>query len=73
MPVHRVQAKGAVSIAVADWSLDEHMTGKYAVPVGGGRLEVQLEGNFWPAVGPKGNWCPATYLLDTRRQCDETS
>jgi hypothetical protein len=50
------QAKGEVSIAVGDWSLDQHMTGKYAVPVGGGRYEVQLEGNFWPAVGPQGNW-----------------
>lgn len=39
------------SIAVGDWSFDEHMTGKYAVPVGGGRYEVQLEGNFWPKCG----------------------
>ena len=30
----------------ADWSFDQHMTGKYAVPVGGGKYEVQLEGNF---------------------------
>jgi hypothetical protein len=36
------QAKGDVSIAVADWSLDQHMTGTYAVPVAGspGRFEV---------------------------------
>ncbi len=38
------------SIGVGDWSLDEHMTGKYAVPVEGqpGKYEVTLEGNFWP-------------------------
>ena len=40
------------SIAVGDWSFDEHMTGKYAVNVGNGRWEVQLEGNFWPKVTP---------------------
>jgi hypothetical protein len=39
------------------------MTGKYAVPVPGGidsngnqKYEVQLEGNFWPSIGPHGNW-----------------
>ena len=43
------------SIAVGDWSLDEHMTGKYAVPKAGhpGEYVVMLEGNFWPSVpGP---------------------
>mgnify|MGYP000966999101 CR=1 FL=1 len=40
------------SIAVGDWSFDEHMTGKYAVDVGGGKWEVQLEGNFWPTITP---------------------
>ena len=28
------------SIALGDWSFDEHMTGKYAVDVGGGNWEV---------------------------------
>ena len=45
------QLKGD-SIAVGDWSFDEHMTGKYAVYMGAGKWEVQLEGNFWPAVTP---------------------
>merc|ERR1711871_1584881 len=27
-------------------------TGKYAVHVGEGKYEVQLEGNFWPSVTP---------------------
>ena len=32
------------SIGVGDWSFDEHMTGKYAVPTGNdGKYEVQLE------------------------------
>eukprot|EP00937_MAST-01D_sp_MAST-1D-sp2_P006902 g6902.t1 len=51
----------ADSIAVGDWSLDQHMTNKVAVPVGGGRFEVQLEGNYWPSVGPKGNWYDTPY------------
>ena len=34
------------SIATAHWWLDMHMTGKYAVPAGGGKFVVQLEGNF---------------------------
>ena len=37
------------SVATADWWLDMHMTGKYAVPLegdGGGNFTVQLEGNF---------------------------
>lgn len=42
------------SIATGSWSYDEHMTGKYAVPLpGNGRqYEIQLEGNFWPKAGP---------------------
>jgi len=44
------------SIGVGDWSFDEHMTGKYAVPVGGGKYEVQLEGNFWPSIKNGSNW-----------------
>ena len=33
------------------------MTGKYAVPVGGGKYEVMLEGNFWPSIPGNGsNW-----------------
>ena len=38
------------SIALGDWSFDEHMTGKYAVPDGRGGYTVTLEGNFWPSV-----------------------
>ena len=38
------------SIAVGDWSFDEHMTGKYAVPDGKGAYTVMLEGNFWPSI-----------------------
>ena len=38
------------SIALGDWSFDEHMTGKYAVPDGHGGYTVTLEGNFWPSV-----------------------
>merc|ERR1712054_501248 len=34
------------SIATANWWLDMHMTGKYAMPVGNGKFLVQLEGNF---------------------------
>ena len=36
------------SIAYGNWWLDQHMTGKYAVPVPGqeGKFTVQLEGNF---------------------------
>lgn len=51
------------SIAVGDWSLDEHMTGKYAVPVGGGKFEVQLEGNFWPSVRNGTNWYDVPYKI----------
>ena len=54
------QAKGDVSIAVGNWSLDQHMTGKYAVPTPTG-YEVVLEGNYWPSVGPQGNWCQAAW------------
>ena len=54
------------SIGVGDWSFDQHMTGKYAVPVGDGKYEVQLEGNFWPTIDAaahpsvkvgSSNWC----------------
>ena len=38
------------SIALGDWSFDEHMTGKYAVPDGSGGHMVTLEGNFWPSI-----------------------
>ncbi len=38
------------SIALGDWSFDEHMTGKYAVPDGNGGYTVMLEGNFWPSI-----------------------
>jgi len=34
------------SIATANWWLDMHMTGKYAVPKGDGTFLVELEGNF---------------------------
>ena len=44
------------SIGVGDWSFDEHMTGKYAVPVGDGTYEVTLEGNFWPNLPNNTNW-----------------
>ena len=36
----RNNIKGADGIAIGSWSFDEHMTGKYAVPVGNGRFEV---------------------------------
>ena len=51
------------SIAVSDWSLDEHMTGKYAVQQDDGSFTVMLEGNFWPSVpGPGGgNWYDFPY------------
>eukprot|EP00039_Didymoeca_costata_P000628 m.46563 g.46563 ORF g.46563 m.46563 type:complete len:674 (+) comp10386_c0_seq2:163-2184(+) len=45
------------SIGVGDWSFDEHMAGKYAVPVGDGKYEVMLEGNFWPGNG----WYDVSY------------
>ena len=63
------------SIGVGDWSFDQHMTGKYAVPVGGGKYEVQLEGNFWPTIDAaahpsvnvgSSNWCAGHRLQDIR-------
>ena len=51
------------SIAVGDWSLDEHMTGKYAVPIGGGKFEVTLEGNFWPNLANNSNWYDVPYKI----------
>lgn len=65
------------SIAVADWSLDEHMTGRYAVEVNGS-WEVQLEGNFWPSVLPnpgnssdsraKSNWYDVPFRVMTPKR-----
>jgi hypothetical protein len=45
------------SIGVGDWSFDQHMTGRYAVPIGTNddgttKYEVTLEGNFWPTITP---------------------
>ena len=51
------------SIAVGDWSLDEHMTGKYAVPVGNGNFEVTLEGNFWPSLPNGTNWYDTPFKI----------
>jgi FAD dependent oxidoreductase len=53
------------SIAVGDWSLDEHMTGKYAVPVAGqpGKFEVVLEGNFWPNLPNDTNWYDVPFAI----------
>ena len=54
------------SIAVGDWSLDEHMTGKYAVPDGKGGHVVTLEGNFWPSIPSNtsgGNWYDVPYRI----------
>jgi hypothetical protein len=55
------------SIAVGDWSLDEHMTGKYAVPVEGqpGKFEVTLEGNFWPSLPNGSNWYDVPFRIMT--------
>jgi hypothetical protein len=51
------------SIAVGDWSIDEHMTGKYAVPSDAtpSGFEVMLEGNFWPSVANGSNWYDLPY------------
>ena len=53
------------SIGVGDWSFDEHMTGRYAVPLddGSGKYEVQLEGNFWPSILPGSNWYDVPYKI----------
>ena len=40
-----------VGCTTGSWSFDEHMTGKYAVPLGNGSYVTQLEGNFWPGAG----------------------
>ena len=40
-----------IGYATGSWSFDEHMTGKYAVPLGNGSYVTQLEGNFWPGAG----------------------
>lgn len=63
------------SIGVGDWSLDEHMTGKYAVPVEGqpGKYEVVLEGNFWPNLPNNTNWCVGDCTsLSAAPQCTRT-
>jgi len=51
------------SIGVGDWSFDEHMTGKYAVPMGDGRYEVTLEGNFWPSLPNNTNWYDVPFKI----------
>jgi len=61
----------ADSIAVGDWSLDEHMTGKYAVPTASGDdAIVTLEGNFWPHISPgsSSDWydVPLSIMLPKR-------
>lgn len=56
------------SIAVGDWSLDEHMTGKYAVPTGNGQFEVTLEGNFWPSLPNNTNWYDVPYKIMTPKR-----
>jgi hypothetical protein len=58
------------SIAVGDWSLDEHMTGKYAVPVPGqpGKFEVTLEGNFWPNLANNSNWYDLPFAVMTPKR-----
>ena len=56
----------ADSVAVGDWSFDEHMTGKYAVPLDGAagkKWEVQLEGNFWPSIANGSNWYDVPYKV----------
>ena len=58
----------ADSIAVGDWSLDEHMTGKYAVPTAAGGAVVTLEGNFWPHLGPGGDWYDVPYNIMTPKR-----
>lgn len=68
----------ADSIGVADWSLDEHMTGRYAVQNDDGEWEVQLEGNFWPSVVPnpgnasdqrnKSNWYDVPFQIMTPKR-----
>jgi len=51
------------SIACGDWSFDEHMTGKYALPQPDGTHEVVLEGNFWPSVSHSGNKYDVPYKI----------
>lgn len=57
------------SIGVGDWSFDEHMTGKYAVPQADGSLQVMLEGNFWPSINATGgNWYDVDYRVMTPKR-----
>jgi hypothetical protein len=51
------------SIGVGDWSFDEHMTGKYAVPQSDGSVQVMLEGNFWPSIANNSNWYDVPYAV----------
>ena len=55
-------------IATADWWLDKHMTGKYAVPTAG-VFHVQLEGNFLPSdpgAGPPSYDVPYRLMVPKR-------
>lgn len=56
------------SVAAGSWWLDKHMTGKYAVPVGVGKFEVRLEGNFpkVPATSPPPYDVPYRLMLPKR-------
>lgn len=59
------------SIAVGDWSFDEHMTGKFGLPVPGqpGKFTITLEGNFWPSVSKKtGNTYDVPYKIMTPKR-----
>ena len=53
----------ADSIGVGDWSFDEHMVGKYAVPDASGKMIVTLEGNFWPNLPNGSNWYDVPYAI----------
>jgi hypothetical protein len=59
------------SIGVGDWSLDQHMTEKVAVPTADGKdAIVTLSGNFWPSIAPGSgsNWydVPLSIMLPKR-------
>jgi hypothetical protein len=44
------------------------MTGKYAVPIGGGKFETTLEGNFWPNIN--GSSCGAAAAVGDTAVCN---